>query len=72
MLDVSPSELVVCAYICAGYSIKEIASKLFRSAYTISTHLTSVRKRNNLKGVAEIAREFVLIYGDPYEFLKKI
>jgi DNA-binding CsgD family transcriptional regulator len=71
MLDVSPSELVVCAHICAGYSTKETANKLFRSVYTITTHLTRIRVKNNLKGVAEISREFVLIHGDPNEFLRK-
>ena len=72
MLDASPSELVVCAHICAGYSTKEIATKLFRSPHTITTHLTRVRLKNNLKCAAEISREFVLMHGDPYEFLKSI
>ena len=71
MLNVSPSELVVCAHICAGYSTKETASKLFRSVHTITTHLTRIRKNNNLKGIAEISREFVLIHGDPSEFLRQ-
>ena len=70
MLIVSPSELIVCAHICAGYSIQEIADKLFRSVDTIRTHSTRIRQKNNLKCAAEIAREFVLIHGDPYEFLR--
>ena len=72
MLEVSPSELVVCAHICAGYSTKETASKLFRSVHTIKTHLNRIREKNRLKGMAEISREFVLIHGDPNEFLKKL
>ena len=72
MLNVSPSELIVCAHICAGYSNQEIADKLFRSIDTIKTHATRIREKNSLKCAAEISREFVLIHGDPYDFLKKL
>lgn len=72
MLKLSKCEFVVCAYTCAGYSAKETAHRLSRSTYTITTHLTKIRKKNKLKNAAEISREFALQHGDPKVFIKKI
>jgi len=67
----TPTELLISAYVTAGYSEKEIAVKIFRSTHTVHGHTQNIRKRNNLKGIAGISREFVLEFGDPKEFLKK-
>ena len=70
-MELTDSEIMISAYLTAGYSYKEIACKIHRSVYTIEAHVKNIRKKNNLKNTAEISREFVLQYGDPYEFLKQ-
>jgi len=68
----TPTELLISAYATAGYSEKEIAAQIFRSTHTVHGHIRSIREKNNLKNMAEISREFVLQFGDPKEFLKKV
>ena len=68
----TPTELLISAYATAGYSEKEIAEKIFRSTHTVHFHVKNIRCKNNLKNMAEISREFVLEFGDPKEFLKKV
>ena len=63
------TELLISAYATAGYDVKEIAAEIYRSVYTVRTHIQHIREKNNLKNMAEISREFVLEFGDPYKFL---
>ena len=72
MLEVSKTELVVCAYLTAGYNVGEISSKLFRSIYTVKAHVANIRKKNSLKNIAEISREYTLEYGHPDEFIDNL
>ena len=69
-MELTKSEILISAYITAGYSYKEIAQIRYTSIYTIETHVEHIRKKKNIKKVTEIARVFALEHGCPFEFLK--
>lgn len=68
-MELSKTEFKVSAYVTAGYDVKEIANKMFRSYYTVADHVKNIRLKNHLKNMAEISREFVLEFGDPRKFV---
>jgi DNA-binding NarL/FixJ family response regulator len=69
-MELTKSEILISAYITAGYSYRKIAKVRNISLYTVETHVEHIRKKKNVKKVTEIARVFALEYGCPFEFLK--
>ena len=68
-MKLSRTEFVVAAYVADGYEKKEIAQKLYRSYDTIAAHIRNIRKRNNLRNMADLAGKFALEYGNPKDFI---
>ncbi len=50
------TEFEILQLIEQGLSSKEIANKLFRSPYTISTHRTNILKKSGNSSVADVIR----------------
>lgn len=56
-LDLTDRQELILHYIAAGYKQKDIASELIIGTQTIKSHMTNMRKRNNLWGETN---EFVI------------
>lgn len=71
-MDLSNTEYKVCDKIARGFSVKEIAVKMYRSPYTIDTHIKNVKRKNGLKNMADITREFIKSLDRPEDWFKTI
>ena len=68
-MELSKTEYQVIGRIANGDSVKEIANGINRSFYTVDTHIKNAKKKNNLKNIADLTREFVLEFGNPKTLL---
>lgn len=68
-MKLTKTEFNISALITAGFEVKEVARKVNRSIFTVQTHVKNIRRKNQLKNVAEISREFALQHGDPNEYI---
>ncbi|MBD0822607.1 hypothetical protein ICJ85_01115 [Aestuariibaculum marinum] len=66
----SDTEHIVCENIARGYAVKQIADMMCRSPYTIDTHIKNVKRKNGLKNIADITREFILSLDNPKQFFR--
>lgn len=69
-MHLSQTEHQVVGLVASGYQAKEIANKMFRSTHTIITHIKNAKRKNGLKNVADLTREFVLSLDNPKQFFK--
>ncbi len=67
--NASKTEIKICAYVASGYIAKEIASKLFRSVYTITDHIKNIKAKNKFKNAAQMSAAFALTFGDPRRYI---
>ncbi|MFY7671582.1 helix-turn-helix transcriptional regulator [Tenacibaculum sp. MEBiC06402] len=68
-MKLTKTEFNISALITAGFEVKEVARKVNRSIFTVQTHVKNIRKKNKLKNLAEISREFTLNHGDPTTYI---
>jgi len=68
--QLSNREFEVNEHIARGNSVKEIASKLFLSPYTIDTHIKNIKKKTGAKNMADLTRGFILSLDNPKQFFK--
>lgn len=71
-MELSKTEYKVCENIARGHSVKEIAVKMYRSPYTIDSHIKNVKKKNGLSNIADIVREFILSLDEPKQYFRVI
>jgi len=69
-MQTSKTEYNVAEMLSKGLQVKEIANKMFRSPYTVDTHIKNIKKKNGLKNIADIVREFILDLDNPKSFFK--
>lgn len=60
MKTLSKTELKVTHLIANGYSVKQIAFKLFVSFHTAHTHCKNIHKKLNANNVADVTRIYML------------
>lgn len=70
--NLSAREFQVNADIARGYSVKEIAARLFLSPYTVDTHIKNIKKKTGAKNIADLTRDFILALDEPKQFFKTI
>ena len=68
-LDLSPTQFRVCIRTANGEGAKQVGDAMFISTHTVQTHLKRIRKKNGLKNVAELVKEFILGLDDPMKTL---
>ena len=69
--NLSDRENEVVAEISKGYSVKEIADKLFLSPYTVDTHIKNSKRKTGARSLAGLTRIFILALENPKDFYKK-
>jgi len=72
MESLSSREFEVNGMIARGYQVKEIASMLFLSPYTVDTHIKNIKKKTGGKNLADLTRQFILSLDNPKEYFKKM
>ncbi|QLE02910.1 response regulator transcription factor [Galbibacter sp. BG1] len=67
-MELTDTEYKVAGLVAAGFSEKEIASKLFVSPKTVHNHTYNIRKKWNARNGVDVARKFILNLDNPKQF----
>lgn len=70
MSNLSTREFEVNEQIARGYSVKEIASNLYLSPYTVDTHIKNIKKKTGARNMADLTRDFILSLDRPKQFFR--
>jgi len=68
--ELSKRENEVVAEIAKGYSVKEIAQRMFLSPYTVDTHIKNSKKKTGARSLAGLTREFILSLDNPKTYFR--
>lgn len=67
---ISRREKEVLSELAMGHSVKEIASQLYISPYTVDTHIKNMKKKTASKNLCDLVRKFVISLEDPEQYFK--
>ncbi|MBE7691294.1 response regulator transcription factor [Tenacibaculum piscium] len=65
-MELSARESEVNHELVKGFQVKEIATRLFISPYTVDTHIKNIKKKTGAKNIADLVRNFIL--SNPQKF----
>ena len=60
----------VVAEVAKDFTIKEVASNLFISPYTVDSHIKTAKRKTNTKTLSGLTRLFVMSLENPKQFFK--
>ena len=58
MMELTPREKTVRAYLCKGFTNKEIAKEMKLSPRTIEDHRVNIFKKLKVRNIVELVRQF--------------
>lgn len=68
--QLSQRENEIIAEIAKGYSVKEIAARLFLSPHTVDTHIKNSKRKSGERSLSGLTRLFVMSLENPTKFFK--
>lgn len=68
----SKRQFEITELIARGYSVKEVATKLFLAPYTIQTHVQNIKNKIGARNFADLTRKFILSLDNPKQYFKTL
>ena len=64
-MKLTKTEFRIVTLLSTGKEAKEIALSFYKETSTIRTHIRNIKRKNNVRNIPELVKNYVLEFGDP-------